>query len=149
MYADMETRSFGLPPASADRTAAWIENLHDTGWNLVACIDDTLVGHVAVAPADEPAPKLVVFVAEGHRGRGIGTELLRHAVAHGRARDYERLRLRVERGNHSARSVYTTVGFELAERTSPYLEMAFPMDSPAARDTCRPPRARSESATHR
>jgi len=50
------------------------------------------------------------------QGRGVGTELCRHVIADADAGDREGLELHVESGNRVARSVYRTVGFELADR---------------------------------
>lgn len=144
MYETIESTTLGLPPATRDRTEQWLANLREKGWNLVARDGDRVVGHVGVAPADATAPALVVFVREECHGRGIGTELVKQAVAYAADRDHEALELTVESGNRRAVSVYTNVGFDVVERAAD-LEMRLALDDPVAEAVGLPPAERSSS----
>lgn len=141
MYEAVESTTLGLPPATRDRTEQWLSNLREEGWNLVALDGDRVVGHVGVAPADATAPALVVFVRDDYHGRGIGTELVKQAVAYAADRDHEALELTVESGNRRAVSVYTNVGFDVVERAAD-LEMRLGLDDPVAEAVGLPPAER-------
>lgn len=140
MYEDVEETTLGLPPAERETRTRWLADLRETGWNLVARDGQRVVGHISVAPADDPIPEFVVFVHPEYRGHGVGTELVRQAVAYAAA-DHDTLRLRVDPENHRAISVYTNVGFEVVDR-GVNVEMQLPLDDPAAETVRRPPRDR-------
>lgn len=53
-----------------------------------------------------------VVVAEGHRGRGLGTALLERAEAECRAESVRALHLEVERGKDATIGLYRRLGFE-------------------------------------
>jgi ribosomal protein S18 acetylase RimI-like enzyme len=61
---------------------------------------------------DSRTPELSVAVLERARGRGIGTALVRAAVAEARSRGFPALSLSVERENPAAR-LYEREGFEV------------------------------------
>lgn len=116
MYEDIETSTMALPPATPEKRRAWLSHLRETGWNLIALDDDQVVGHISVAPADDPVPEFVVFVHPEYHNRGIGTELVKQAIAHAADKDHEALALAVEPANQRAISVYTNVGFDIVDR---------------------------------
>lgn len=63
-----------------------------------------------------------IAVRSSHRGRGIGTELLRHTVAFAAERGYARVRLDVIDTNPAARKLYERFGFKIIkEERYPYL----------------------------
>lgn len=134
-------RSPGLPPAT-ERLAEWVRRLHDRGWGLVAVRDGGVVGHVAVVPGDVPVPEFVVFVHQDHQGRGVGTELVRQAVAHAAAEGHETLALDVPKGNRGAIAVYRRVGFEVVEEDATTLRMELPLSGPTASRVQRAPAER-------
>lgn len=141
MYDELEASAMGLPPATPERRAQWLDRLRETGWNLLARSDDRVVGHVGVVAAADAAPELVVFVRDEFHDRGIGTELVRQAVAHGADRDHDALTLIAEPGNRRAVAVYTNVGFEVVDRDLE-LRMRLPLDDPAAETAQLPPAER-------
>jgi len=142
MYDAVDERTFGLPPGRPAARERWLDHLREDGWNLVARQSGAVVGHLAAVPAEDAEPAFVVFVADGHRGRGVGTELVRQAVARGAAREHDALELRVARGNGRAITVYTTVGFEVVERTGGHLRMALSLAGEVAGLVRRPPAQR-------
>jgi ribosomal protein S18 acetylase RimI-like enzyme len=56
-----------------------------------------------------------LFVAEEHRGRGVGEALIRATARHVLATGGAYLRLSVESGNESARAFYERIGLQRAE----------------------------------
>jgi len=109
----------GLPPVTRSRRADWLETMLADGSNVVAERNGEPFGHAMYTPTDAARPELAVFVHPEMQGRGVGTELCRHVIADADAGDREGLELHVESGNRVARSVYRTVGFELADRRGP------------------------------
>jgi len=146
MYDDIAARSrtLGLPPRSQGELEHWLDSLTSGGWNLLAFerATDRVVGHIGVAPADGSDPEFVVFVRDGYRGRGLGTELVQQAVAHAGARDHAALCLGVSRRNERAVAVYENVGFEMDEETALDISMRLPMDSAEATRAQLPPAQR-------
>lgn len=138
-----ESRASGLPPPSRSATEAWLEQLTDRGWNLVARHRDRVVGHVGVVPTDADEPQFVIFVHHDYQNRGLGTELVKHTVAYAADRDYDALTLSVSRGNHRAIHVYKNVGFEFEgdQFTNGDLdpEMRLPLSAPIADQVRLPP----------
>lgn len=144
---DAESRTMGLPPSSQQAIESWLEHLIENGWNLVACHDAGIVGHVAVAPAEANDPQFVIFVHHDYQNRGLGTELVKHTVAYAADRDYDALTLSVSRGNRRAIHVYKNVGFDF-EDDNPLsvghldLEMRLPLSAPIVESVRLPPAER-------
>lgn len=139
---DVTSQTLGLPPNGRAATRRWLERLTDDGWNLLAWDGEAVVGHVGVVPADEDEPELVVFVHPDYQGRGLGTELVRQAVAYAAAGRAEALRLSVAEHNRGAIHVYRNVDFAVADRLPEALEMRLALDAPVATAVRRPPKAR-------
>ncbi|MBX0325442.1 GNAT family N-acetyltransferase [Halomicroarcula sp. F13] len=135
-------RTMGLPPATESRLRRWLGRFIDEGWSLVAEIDSTIVGHTGATPGDAAAPHMVVFVADEAQGRGIGSELVRHLVAHASERNHDALTLTVDADNDAAVSVYDNVGFDVVEQMDGELEMQLSLDRPLVERLQRPPAER-------
>lgn len=58
MYEDLDKdhQTMGLPPETSDAIELWIRSLTEEGWNLVALVENRVVGHVGVAPAGAHEP---------------------------------------------------------------------------------------------
>jgi len=108
---DPGDRAQGLPPIDADRIARWLEVLAE-GPGVLAEHDGRVVGHAALVPDRLGAHELVVFVARGFRGTGIGTALVRGLLGLGQACGLRRAWLTVQRWNQPAIAVYRKTGFE-------------------------------------
>lgn len=147
MYEGFETadRAQGLPPVTRSRRADWLESMLTEGSNVVAERAGELFGHAMYTPTDAARPELAVFVHPDMQGRGVGTELCRHVIADAHAGGREGLELHVESGNRVARSVYRTVGFELADRRGD-IRMTLDLDQPIATEVRWPPLAREGPA---
>lgn len=141
---DESATTMGLPPYTCPRIESWLEELTSEGWNLIALVDDRVVGHVAVTPADDHDPEFVVFVDADFQDRGIGSELLKQLVAYADDRDHDALSLDVSVDNRRAITVYENVGFETIDRTSLNRTMRLPLDRPIADRVQRPPAERLE-----
>jgi RimJ/RimL family protein N-acetyltransferase len=83
--------------------------------NLVAVVDGRVVGSLGISREDHPVTRHVatlgMFVADGWRGRGIGTALLEEALRWARAVGVEKLELTVYPGNEAAIALYRRSGF--------------------------------------
>lgn len=141
MYDDFTQydRAQGLPPQTRGRTADWLDSLVSRGLNILVHCDASVIGHVGVVPMESSAPELVVFVHPDWQGRGVGTELIKQAIAHVSAEGRTALRLEVMNDNRNALAVYQNIGFDVVERTFNELEMRLPMSRPIANAVRRPP----------
>jgi len=132
MYDNLDSfsRTRGIPPATRPKIEQWISSLVEKGWNLVIEGDDRIIGHAAAVPASASAPELVIFLHQSVRNRGIGSELLKHLIAHADDQDHDGLTLSVSCGNNRAITVYENIGFDEIERTRKDIEMELSMDEP-------------------
>src|SRR3954447_8250229 len=101
-------------PAPGRRFFAERIQLADT---LVAESGGHVVGYVVLGPATPLRSNRHVLmihglaVAPAHQRAGVARALLRATTAEARSRGARRLRLRVLRGNKSARALYASMGF--------------------------------------
>jgi len=145
MYLDypQEHRSMGLPPLRERGIRDWLRTLHAGGTNLLAWDDDWVVGHTGFASHDAEEPEFLVYVDPAYHGRGLGTELTRHAIAYAAAAGHRALRLNVANENRTAIAVYRTLGFQVVDRAGIELEMRLPLDGPVAVESQLAPAARA------
>ena len=87
----------------------------ERGAHLVAVDDGRVVGSLSIARDDQPAVRHVatlgMFVVASHRGRRIGTELMRGAMRWAGEHGIERIELTVYPHNDRAIALYRTFGF--------------------------------------
>ena len=122
----MHRLSADLGDANATTEAALLEACHGPApltRGLIATDGAALAGAALLSPVFSivrGAPGAYVsdlWVAPGHRGRGLGRRLLAHCAAEGAARWGARfLRLTVHADNAAARAFYTRLGFAHAEQ---------------------------------
>lgn len=145
MYVDYppEHRSMGIPPTTERQIRSWLSTLHGRGTNLLAWDGDRVVGHTGFAPHDGDEPEFLVYVDPAYHGRGLGTELTRHAIAHAAAAGHRALRLNVDSNNRTAIAVYRKLGFEIIDNSGAELEMRLPLDGPTAVESQLAPAARA------
>lgn len=144
-YSD-EHRSMGLPPVLTEQILEWLETLFEIGVNFLARDGDCVVGHAAYAPADSDEPEFVVFVDPDYHGRGIGTELCRHAIAYAAEAGHEALTLDVDAANEPAVYVYRKMGLETVRRNGGDLEMRLSFEESIAERVRLPPAQREAHA---
>ena len=89
--------------------------------------DERGYGHVA-----DDVPELSVAVLPGHRGRGLGTALLRRLLDDASA-DSDAVSLSVDTSNPAAR-LYERLGFRVVGRSPRHLVMRLDLGRPAAPD---------------
>ncbi|RQG95253.1 GNAT family N-acetyltransferase [Natrarchaeobius chitinivorans] len=140
MYESIESSTLRLPPPTRERIERWLGGLHEKGWNLVARDDERIVGHVSVVPADDPTPEVIVFVHEQYHTRGIGTELIKQAIAFADERHHELTAL-ISCRNRRSLSVFENLGFEVVDR-KPDLWTRLSLDDPTTAAVQLPPAER-------
>jgi ribosomal protein S18 acetylase RimI-like enzyme len=103
------------PEDSAELERGKVEKMVDSGVALVAEDDDGTSGYL-LGRYGEHGPKTLyvsdLWVDPPARGRGIGTELLRHAAEDAAARECTHLVLDVDSRNAAAIVFYERLGFE-------------------------------------
>lgn len=141
MYDDFERagRTLGVPPETREDVANWLDTLADRGWGLVAEQDGAVVGHVSVVQYEDDDPEAAIFVHPDRRGRGIGTELLKQAIARAATQGADGLVLVVDPANRQARSVFDDLGFETVEAWNLELQLRLSTESQIADDVRLPP----------
>lgn len=101
------------PDAASDDRLAYEERLADpASLMLVAADEDAIVGFLRLL-VNEGLADLAMFVAAAHRGQGIGTSLLDHAIRWARASPVHKITLEVWPHNSAAINLYTSNGFEI------------------------------------
>ena len=127
MYEAFEPKrcAQGLPAASREARARWLDMVLGGGQHVVVERDDDVLGHGMLIPIDDQSAELANFLHQDVRNRGIGTELNRALLDLGRETGYGRIWLSVEPTNYPAIRSYEKVGFRRRPATgwSPELEM--------------------------
>ena len=100
----------------AKRNALVITVNGASGALFVAEADDAIVGQVGVYRHATNGLQLGMMVKDGYRGRGIGVELVRAAIAWARGEGEATLSLLVFPHNTRAIALYERCGFEHVER---------------------------------
>jgi diamine N-acetyltransferase len=116
----------GLPPTGRDRVTRWLDGVLAEGVHMIAESDGELVGHGLLMPTGRPGiSEWAIFLAEEHRGHGIGTEMNRLAIDVARAIGERKLWLSVEPHNRPAVRSYEKVGYRFLSSAifSPEAEM--------------------------
>ncbi|MDD4857841.1 MAG: ribosomal protein S18-alanine N-acetyltransferase [Candidatus Krumholzibacteria bacterium] len=116
---EIERSSFATP---------WTEGMFrsqigfkDETINLVLADGEELAAYAAAWIAYDEIHLLSIAVAPSRRRRGLGTEILREAIARGVARGAVRVILEVREGNAPARAFYEKHGFvEIGKRRRYY-----------------------------
>lgn len=139
---DPASRTMGLPPNDENVLRSWLRTLTDKGWNMVALDDEMVIGHVGVSPATTSDPEFVVFVLDQYQNRGIGTELVKHAIAWATSFSHDALTLDVMKENRPALTVYQNVGFEISDKQTRSLTLRLSLQKPIAEQVQRPPAER-------
>ena len=81
-------------------------NVAEAVWTPLLTVKEAGYGYV-----DDETPELAIALLPEHRGRGIGTRLLREMIGVLRAAGYQKVSLSVHRTNPAA-GLYRALGFE-------------------------------------
>jgi RimJ/RimL family protein N-acetyltransferase len=116
----------GLPPEGAARIARWLDGVLAGGTHLIVEVEGALAGHAMLMPTGkEGVREYAIFLDQGVRGRGMGTQVNRVSAEVARTLDIDRLWLSVEPHNRPAVRSYQKAGYRFRPATlySPELEM--------------------------
>ncbi|HEX8432932.1 MAG TPA: GNAT family N-acetyltransferase [Longimicrobium sp.] len=127
-YADFHPKraAQGLPPEGAPRIARWLDTVLPGGTHLLVEREGRVVGHAMLIPTERAGvSEYAIFLEEGVRGQGLGTEVNRLTAQLARTLRIDRLWLSVEPHNRPAVRSYEKAGFRFRNATiyTPELEM--------------------------
>lgn len=113
---DVASRWHGRPATTAEVDRALRDEPYDnlegtTGVLFAAIEDDRAIACVGVRYVDGIAELTKVFTLPGHRGRGIGSQLLRTAELACQARGITTIQLDTRAELHEACALYERIGF--------------------------------------
>lgn len=83
-----------------------------------------------VAPAESEARQFIIFGADEHQHRGIGTELVKQTIAYETDYDHKELHLSVEHNNNQVISVYRNTDLEVTVKSPRELSKQLSLDTP-------------------
>jgi ribosomal protein S18 acetylase RimI-like enzyme len=126
MYEDFEPKrgAQGLPPVGRDRLVSWLRPLCDNNLNLIALLEDRVIGHSILCPMNTGGAEFAIFIHQEFRNQGIGSQLTGVTLQYGRTKGLQSIWLTVEVNNFSAIRVYRKMGFEISGTYYPEVEMA-------------------------
>jgi len=116
----------GLPPEGELRIARWLDGVLGVGVHLLVEREGRVVGHAMLIPTERPGvSEYAIFLEEGVRGQGLGTEVNILSARIARTLQLSRLWLSVEPRNRPAVRSYEKAGFRFRPETvfTPELEM--------------------------
>lgn len=101
----------------APEWADWDKAHLDIG-RLVVVMDDEIVGWAALSPVSaryvyRGVAEVSIYVADTHRGRGIGKKLLQHLIAGSEANGIWTLQSGIFRENTASIKLHESVGFRI------------------------------------
>jgi RimJ/RimL family protein N-acetyltransferase len=117
MYASMspEAVKWGLPPYDRARIEYWTSDLTNN-ITLLARLDERVVGHLRLFNIPFARRKgigeLFIYVHQEFQNLGLGTLMVRKAIALAKERGFHRIGLTVVADNKRAIKVYEKVGFK-------------------------------------
>jgi RimJ/RimL family protein N-acetyltransferase len=104
---------------SEEQAAGWVERAMDTGgedrkWAVTVDGDDEPAGFVALyGLGRQTAPELGILIGDpGRRGRGVGREAIRQALAHAFEAGAHRVYARILVDNEPSRRAFESLGFK-------------------------------------
>ncbi|MBW1972909.1 MAG: GNAT family N-acetyltransferase [Deltaproteobacteria bacterium] len=114
MYDSFEPKECaqGLPFEEEEKRHKWLKNLLKNEYNLIALIDNKVVGHACLINIEKgKTAEYLVFVHQDHQNCGIGTELTKYIKELAKRLSYQKIWLTVSAFNSCAISVYKKAGF--------------------------------------
>lgn len=131
MYAtfDPADRAQGIPPIGRESIRTWLDAILAQGIDVVASIDEEVLGHATLVPDGDLEYELAIFVHQDHRRKGLGSGLLQILLGAAIEDGISYIWLSVERWNTIAISLYESVGFRTCDAGSFELEMSIRLAS--------------------
>jgi acyl-CoA synthetase (NDP forming)/GNAT superfamily N-acetyltransferase len=119
-----------VSPQIAYRAARFDEVDYESTFGIVALLGDDLIAVGTWQRADDPAVAEVAFaVADEHQARGIGSMLLEHLAATGRAAGLQRFSASTLAENRRMLRVFHEAGWDVEkEHAEGVVELSFPID---------------------
>src|SRR2546426_8717626 len=117
MYASMSSEAikWGLPPYDRPRIERWTTDLTNN-ITLLARSEDRVVGHLQLfrIPFErrKGVGEVFIYIHQDFQNLGLGTRMMRKAIALAKERGFHRLGLTVVADNQRAIKVYEKVGFK-------------------------------------
>lgn len=114
LYDGFEPKEWsqGLPPRLNERREEWLRYVADEGINLLALLEERVVGHAALFEMERgKSCEYLVFVHQDYQDRGIGTALTQLMRELACEVGWSQIWLTVETRNFKAIHVYEKVGF--------------------------------------
>lgn len=107
-----------LSPPSLSNVSEFVQkNIDNNNAQYVAEVNGIVVGWIDIVPGEPEAIRhtglLGMGIVANHRGKGIGTELMKQAISHAWQTGLKRIELEVFATNTVAISLYKTNGFIL------------------------------------
>ncbi len=109
---DIERATFPLDAWSEGMMRGELADMPRTRHDVVALIDDRIVGYAGIAAAADQADVQTIAVLADRQSKGTGSALLTELLAEARRRGAVEIFLEVRSDNPRARSVYERFGFE-------------------------------------
>ena len=117
--AAIEKESFPIDPWSIEQIKS--EYGAPGRHYVIAEFEKRVIGYAGIVKRGESGDVLTLSVAQSHRRKGIGRELLRRLVDWARTNKCEAMMLEVRVGNEEALPLYTSFGFiEISRRNNYY-----------------------------
>lgn len=115
---DLERRCFPRDTWSIEQF--WQELAQPTRRYQVAAIDDSIVGYAGIFILVPESDVQTLAIADDHRGRGVGGQLLDAAIASASSAGARSMTLEVRADNDAALTLYERRGFAIISRRSSY-----------------------------
>lgn len=112
MYGDFDPtqRAQGVPPLTTEEIQEWISSVLG-GVNVVAIINDEVVGHIGFVPDGTDRHELMIFVHQDYQQAGIGSNLMGAGLGHARETGVGYVWLSVEKTKRYQQRFYSKAGF--------------------------------------
>jgi L-amino acid N-acyltransferase len=121
------TATFDLEEHSLEQRKVWFQQHGGRFPLIVALIDDLVVGYCCLSPyRDKPgysrSTELSIYLSKEHRGKGIGTFLMKELVSRTRQLGFHTLIGGISSGNIASIKLHEKFGFSFVGR---FLEVGF------------------------
>ena len=106
----------GMPPRDRTTRIQWVDNLVVSGENVLAWLEDRVIGHVAIIP--DPCKvdaEYLIFVNQDYRGMGVGKKLTRKILQSAEKLALKRIWLTVDAYNFRGIKLYKRFGFQFSQ----------------------------------